>query len=338
MNNNSNLLILGSGQETKNLLDRSCGNGNSAKNVLGCISLNGSGCPEFTLGVPILGNSKVLCDYVFRNSVDLVVVSTSLPATASEELLAPILDIGLTVCVPDGVTTSLSTTTLQKIHAHRKSFFGIDATYLTTLPQKRGYLLAKRILDVVASSAGLVVLAPLFLLIAAIIKISSPSDPVFYPWRVLGKNGKPFTGYKFRTMVPDADKLKEQLSEFNEMDGPAFKMRNDPRVLPFGRYLRKFSLDELPQLYSVLKGDMSLVGPRPPSRQEAEQFEFWQRRKLSVKPGITCLWQVSGRNEIRAFEEWARLDLKYIDNASFGLDLKILLLTIPAVLSGRGAS
>jgi lipopolysaccharide/colanic/teichoic acid biosynthesis glycosyltransferase len=138
--------------------------------------------------------------------------------------------------------------------------------------------------------------------------------------------------------VPEADKLKEQLQAFNEMQGPVFKMRNDPRVLPFGRLLRKFSIDELPQLYSVLKGDMSLVGPRPPSRAEADRFEFWQRRKLSVKPGISCLWQVNGRNEIRDFSEWARLDLKYIENASFLLDLKIMLLTIPAVLSGQGAS
>jgi lipopolysaccharide/colanic/teichoic acid biosynthesis glycosyltransferase len=154
----------------------------------------------------------------------------------------------------------------------------------------------------------------------------------------LGKNGKPFVGYKFRTMVPDADKLKQQLLAFNEMQGPVFKIRNDPRVTRLGRFLRRFSLDELPQLYNVLKGDLSLVGPRAPLREEAEKFEFWQRRKLSVKPGISCLWQINGRNEICAFSEWARLDLEYIQNASLLLDLKIILMTIPAVFSGRGAS
>jgi lipopolysaccharide/colanic/teichoic acid biosynthesis glycosyltransferase len=154
----------------------------------------------------------------------------------------------------------------------------------------------------------------------------------------VGKNGKPFAGYKFRTMVPNADKLKDQLRQFNEMQGPVFKMRNDPRVTRLGRFLRKFSLDELPQLYSVLKGDLSLVGPRAPLREEAERFEFWQRRKLSVQPGITCLWQVSGRGEICDFDKWASLDLEYVEKASTLLDLKILLRTIPAVLSGRGAS
>jgi lipopolysaccharide/colanic/teichoic acid biosynthesis glycosyltransferase len=256
----------------------------------------------------------------------------------STKLLEPILEIGLTVAVPEGVTVSLAPSILEKIFTRRETFLGVDTTLLTTVPQRRGYLLVKRVLDCVISLSGLILLAPLFLLIALTVKLSSSKGPVFYPWRVLGKNGKPFVGYKFRTMVPDADKLKEQLRAFNEMRGPVFKMRKDPRILPFGRFLRKFSLDELPQLYSVLKGDMSLVGPRPPSQEEAERFEFWQRRKLSVKPGISCLWQINGRNEICAFSEWARLDLEYIQNASLLLDLKIILLTFPAVLSGRGAS
>ena len=215
---------------------------------------------------------------------------------------------------------------------------GVDTTLFSTVPQRRGYLFLKRVTDCFVSAIALALLAPVFLIVALAIKLSSPKGSIFYRWRVLGKNGKPFVGYKFRTMVPDAEKLKEQLRAFNEMQGPVFKMRNDPRVLPFGRFLRKFSIDELPQLYSVLKGDMSLVGPRPPSKEEAERFEFWQRRKLSVKPGISCLWQVNGRNEIRDFSEWARLDLEYIEHASFLLDLKILLQTIPAVLSGQGAS
>jgi lipopolysaccharide/colanic/teichoic acid biosynthesis glycosyltransferase len=161
--------------------------------------------------------------------------------------------------------------------------------------------------------------------------------PVLYPWRVLGEGARPFTGYKFRTMVREADEIRDALAAANEMEGPVFKMRSDPRITGLGRFLRRYSLDELPQLWSVLKGDMSLVGPRPPSAAEYAAFAPWQRRKLSVTPGITCLWQVSGRNEISTFDEWARLDLKYIDEWSLSLDLRILLKTVPAVLAGRGA-
>ena len=180
-------------------------------------------------------------------------------------------------------------------------------------------------------------LAPLLVAIAALVRFTSPDGPIFYRWRVLGINKKPFTGYKFRSMVPNADRLKVDFAAQNEMQGPVFKLRNDPRVTPIGRILRKYSLDELPQLWSVLKGDMSLVGPRPSFAEEAQRYEFWQRRKLSIKPGITCLWQINGRSEIRSFEQWARMDLEYIASASLWLDCKILLKTIPVVLRGRGA-
>jgi lipopolysaccharide/colanic/teichoic acid biosynthesis glycosyltransferase len=145
-----------------------------------------------------------------------------------------------------------------------------------------------------------------------------------------------FTGYKFTTMAPDADDTKAQLLQHNEMKGPVFKMKNDPRVTPLGRFLRKYSLNELPQLWSVLKGDMSLVGPRPAFRHELERYEFWHKRKLSIQPGITCLWQVNGRNKISSFDEWVKLDLEYIDNWSLWLDFKILLRTAKAVVSGTG--
>lgn len=194
----------------------------------------------------------------------------------------------------------------------------------------------KRALDGVLAAAGLITLAPLFLLLALLVRLSSPG-PIFYRWRVLGRHGRPFVGYKFRTMIENADDLKPAMLAHNEMRGPAFKMRNDPRVTPLGRWLRKYSLDELPQLWSVLKGDMSLVGPRPPSAEEFAAFEPWQRGKLAVTPGITCLWQVNGRSTITDFHEWARLDLKYITEWSFGLDLKILARTVPAVLRGDGA-
>lgn len=139
-------------------------------------------------------------------------------------------------------------------------------------------------------------------------------------------------------MVTDADKLKPELQHLNEMEGPVFKIKDDPRVTPFGKILRKYSLDELPQLWSVLTGDMSLVGPRPAGPHELVRYESWQRRKLSIKPGVTCLWQVNGRNEIYKFDDWVRMDLAYIDNWSLWLDIKILLKTLPAVFLGKGAS
>ena len=194
----------------------------------------------------------------------------------------------------------------------------------------------KRVLDVVLAAAGLVVLLPVFVLVAALVKLSS-RGPVLYEWRALGYRARPFVAYKFRTMVVGADARKAEYAAVNEMNGPVFKLRRDPRVTPLGRWLRKFSIDELPQLWSVLKGDMSLVGPRPPLPEEFAQYEEWQCGKLAVKPGITCFWQVSGRSEISDFRTWARLDLRYIRDWNLWLDFQLLLRTIPAVLSGRGA-
>ena len=193
----------------------------------------------------------------------------------------------------------------------------------------------KRLLDVIGSSLLLAVLSPLFLVLAVAVKLSSVG-PVFYHWKVMGRNGRPFTGYKFRSMVVNADQLKEQLKELNEMSGPMFKLTHDPRITRMGSWMRRYSLDELPQLYSVLKGDMSLVGPRPPLVTEYAEFTDYQKRKLAVKPGITCLWQVNGRNQINDFDEWVRLDLQYIRVWSLGLDFKILLKTLGAVFAGSG--
>jgi exopolysaccharide biosynthesis polyprenyl glycosylphosphotransferase len=197
-------------------------------------------------------------------------------------------------------------------------------------------LAVKRLVDVAGAAVGLLVTSPLLLCIAVVIKCTSPG-PIFYRWQVVGRHGRPFTSYKFRTMVVNADALKPQLESANEMRGPVFKLRNDPRVTPLGRVLRRYSLDELPQLWSVLIGDMSLVGPRPPLQSEYAQFTESQKQKLAVKPGITCLWQVQGRNDISDFDEWLRLDLEYIRNWSLLLDTRILLQTIPAVLTARGA-
>jgi lipopolysaccharide/colanic/teichoic acid biosynthesis glycosyltransferase len=198
-------------------------------------------------------------------------------------------------------------------------------------------LFFKRLIDIVVSSAALVVLAPLFLLIAAAIKITTPRLPVFYRWQVVGYNGSRFTGYKFTSMDADAESRQAELMSRNEMQGPVFKIRNDPRVTWLGRYLRKFSLNELPQLWSVLKGDMSLVGPRPAFPAELERYEIWQKRKLCVRPGITCLWQVRGRNKVSRFDDWVKMDLEYIDKWSLWLDFRILVRTVWAVVAGTGS-
>jgi lipopolysaccharide/colanic/teichoic acid biosynthesis glycosyltransferase len=193
----------------------------------------------------------------------------------------------------------------------------------------------KRLLDIAVSASLMILLSPLGLLLAALVKMSSPG-PVFYRWRVVGVGGQSFDGYKFRSMVANADALKPQLLRQNEMSGPVFKLTDDPRITGVGRWMRRYSLDELPQLYSVLAGDMSLVGPRPPLESEYARFTSFHRQKLTVKPGITCLWQVSGRNRIRDFDDWVRLDLEYIRTWSLRLDLRILLRTAREVFRGSG--
>jgi lipopolysaccharide/colanic/teichoic acid biosynthesis glycosyltransferase len=194
----------------------------------------------------------------------------------------------------------------------------------------------KRGVDVVGAGLGLVVLSPFLLVVALLVKGTS-RGPLFYRTHYLGERARPFVGYKFRSMVANADLVKPSLAHLNHMNGPAFKIRNDPRVTPLGRVLRKFSIDELPQLWNVLKGDMSLVGPRPPLPEEFERFRDWHKAKLAVRPGITCYWQINGRSEISDFDQWARLDLYYIEVWSLRTDLGILLRTVPAVFRGRGA-
>ncbi len=195
----------------------------------------------------------------------------------------------------------------------------------------------KQFIDVVGAGVLLVVLSPLLVTVTAWIRLTSPG-PVLFKQKRSGLNGRPFTMMKFRTMVSDAEQLKQELAVLNEMSGPVFKLTNDPRVTPVGRFLRRYSIDELPQLINVLRGEMSLVGPRPLPVDETMRFnDMAHRRRLSVKPGLTCLWQVSGRSNVVDFKDWVRLDLEYIDNWSLWLDVKILLRTIPAVLLGTGA-
>jgi exopolysaccharide biosynthesis polyprenyl glycosylphosphotransferase len=193
----------------------------------------------------------------------------------------------------------------------------------------------KRAIDVVGAVAALILLSPLMAAIAVAIKLESRGSVLYRSTRI-GRGGRAFTFIKFRSMISDADRSRHQISHLNESDGPTFKIRHDPRVTRIGRFLRETSLDEIPQFVNVLRGEMSLVGPRPPIPAEVEQYEPWQMRRLDVSPGITCLWQISGRSNL-SFREWMRLDLEYIKHRSFWMDLRILLRTIPAVLSREGA-
>jgi lipopolysaccharide/colanic/teichoic acid biosynthesis glycosyltransferase len=212
---------------------------------------------------------------------------------------------------------------------HPPGAMGLEWYFLHTLPAW------KRALDMTGAAFLLVLFSPVMLLAALAIKLTSPG-PVIYKQQRVGKGGRPFTFYKFRSMVADAEKRREELLDRNEQDGPVFKIRNDPRITPVGRFLRKTSMDELPQLWNVLKGDMSLVGPRPPTVDEVPRYDSWQRRRLDLTGGMTCLWQVSGRSNV-GFEEWMRMDLNYIRDRSFFLDMKLLLKTPIEVLRGRGA-
>jgi lipopolysaccharide/colanic/teichoic acid biosynthesis glycosyltransferase len=191
-------------------------------------------------------------------------------------------------------------------------------------------------MDILGATVSLVLLSPVLLLVAIAIKLDS-SGPILYSLTVLGENGRPFVIYKFRTMVRDAEAIKSQLLHLNERSGPVFKIAKDPRVTRLGRWLRKHSLDELPQLWGVLVGELSLVGPRAPMPSEYREFELWQMRKLTVKPGLVCLWQIHGRSTITDFSDWARLDLRYIDTWSLWQDIKILLRTPIVMVKGTGS-
>jgi len=227
----------------------------------------------------------------------------------------------------------------QISHAHFDELLGYPLLVFRTTPETSWQGVVKQLMDFFGALLLLVLLIviPVIPLIALAIKLTSPG-PVFFRQQRSGLNGSPFTLYKFRTMVTNAEQFKQELEAMNEMSGPVFKVTNDPRVTPIGRFLRKYSLDELPQLFNVLRTEMSLVGPRPLPVDEVKRFEnLAHRRRLSVKPGLTCIWQISGRNKISDFKDWVRLDLEYIDNWSLWLDLKILIRTIPAVLIGTGA-
>ena len=197
------------------------------------------------------------------------------------------------------------------------------------------YEAIKRLIDIICSFVGILVLSPLFIIIAIIVKFTS-KGPIFFSQKRVGRNGKEFDMYKFRSMVVNAEELKEKLAAQNEMSGPMFKMKDDPRVTKVGKFIRKTSLDELPQLWNVLKGDMSLVGPRPSLPKEVAQFDEWMYKRLEVKPGLTCYWQVSGRNNID-FEDWMKLDIRYVEEKNLWIDIKLICKTVFVLFGDKNA-
>lgn len=284
-------------------------------------------------GYPLLASLGNFRSFLHQHSVDEVIIC--LPLKSRYEAAARII----TLCEKEGVVVRLLSDFFSlELGRMRTDFLdGLPMITITTGAQEGWLIVAKRLLDLVGSVFLIALLSPLLLATALLIKATSPG-PVFFVQERLGLNKRLFCIYKFRTMVQGADRMQQELEHLNEVDGAAFKIRNDPRITPIGKFLRKTSIDELPQLFNVLKGDMSLVGPRPLPVRDYQNFdEDWHRRRFSVKPGITCLWQVGGRSDLD-FNQWMELDMLYIDRWSFWLDIKILLQTIPAVLKSRGAS
>jgi len=280
----------------------------------------------------VLGGLQDMQAILEHNTVDEMIVCLPLQqyGTAVLVLVRLAQELGIVLRVlPDASSRAI----VPRVHLER-----FEGDYVITLFRQQSLLqlLGKRVLDVAVSAVLLVLLSPLLLAVALAIKLTSPG-PVLFVQKRVGMNKRLFNLYKFRSMHVGAEQHREELGHLNEMDGPVFKIANDPRVTPVGRFIRRTSIDELPQLINVLTGRMSLVGPRPPLPEEVDQYEWLFRKRLSIKPGITCLWQVSGRNKV-SFREWMELDRRYVTNWSLWLDLKILFRTIPAVLAGRGAS
>jgi exopolysaccharide biosynthesis polyprenyl glycosylphosphotransferase len=330
--NRKAVLVVGTGEQAKRFVEAIQQNFSWGLDIVGFLDAQEANVGKEVFGRKVLGTFSDIASVLHSRPFDGVII------TLSTKRFGEIRDV-LNVCEEEGVQVRIISDFLGKIAKRFRAdvVYGLPVISIVPVPHDEWRLFIKRLIDIVGSLIGLILLAPLFLTIAIGVKISS-SGPALYKWDVLGFNKKPFKTWKFRTMVTNADTLKEQLMPFNEMVGPVFKMKEDPRITRLGKFIRKYSLDELPQLWSVLKGDMSLVGPRPAAADELGRYQSWHRRRLSIKPGLTCIWQVQGRNEINNFDDWVRMDLEYIDNWSLWLDIKILLRTVPAVISGKGAS
>jgi exopolysaccharide biosynthesis polyprenyl glycosylphosphotransferase len=281
---------------------------------------------------PVLGQVERLQEVLCQVPVDIVYIAGNVLKHGTE------MQHAIKVCERFGIPFALPAHPFRMDRARPEHTHAVGDGYLhfvTHAPAPYQQAI-KRLFDISSSALALVVLSPLLLTVAVLIKLTS-SGPVFFKQKRVGLHGKTFEMLKFRSMVVNAEELKARLEALNEQSGPVFKMKNDPRITPIGRFIRKYSIDELPQLLNVLRGEMSVVGPRPPLPREVEKYAAWQRRRLSVRPGLTCIWQVSGRNQI-SFEEWMYLDMQYIDNWTLLTDLSLILKTVPVVVTGRGAS
>ncbi|MEE8480683.1 MAG: sugar transferase [Desulfobacterales bacterium] len=334
-----NVLIVGSKKTAKEIIRNIYLNEGSAIKIVGCVEVDEREVGETVSNrVKIIGTLDDLGQILINEVVDEVLIAMPLDKIENSELYLSFIDTF-------GITTRIIPHWyIRKFMASRPKFYAMDfeaflaepVLVLGTAPQKQEELLIKTVFDYTIAVIGLILTLPLFPIFACAIKLFS-RGPVFYKQYRSGLYGRKFNVLKFRTMVPNAEALLPDLLPYNEASGAVFKMKNDPRIIPvIGRFLRKTSLDELPQLINILRGEMSIVGPRPPIPKEVEKYELWQRRRLAMKPGITCTWQIQpNRNDI-VFDDWMDLDLAYIDNWSIGLDFKILLKTIPVVVGRRG--
>lgn len=323
-----NILIIGTSEKARSMGDLISRYSEWGLHVLGYIKVDGNGDSEN--GSDVLGSVSDLYGIIDNNIVDEIIF-------VGDRNGFDLIDTVLEICKEQGIRFRVAADFFPARVTKLSMEFLENIPILTfsSSPEHAWSLLIKRTVDIIVSSIMLVILSPFMLIIGLVVKLTS-KGPVIYRQVRCGLYGRKFVLYKIRSMRVGAEDALWEIRHLNEMDGPVFKMRNDPRVTPVGRFLRKSSIDEWPQFWNVLKGDMSLVGPRAPLPDEVKEYTRWQRRRLSVKPGITCLWQISGRNEID-FHEWMKLDLHYIDNWSLLLDFKILLRTFPVVLFGKGA-
>jgi len=328
--NYKNILIVGTGSPAKDFIREVKKNPEWGFRISGLLDWEDSLRGKKIFGFPVIGNLKDLPHILKNDHVDYVVFAVC-------KRFLNLIEDSLLLCEEMGVPACVLADFFPLRFSRKRigEFQNKPAIVFSTAPDSDGLLFLKSISDRLFTLVGIILLSPLMLSLSLLIKLTS-KGPILFRQERCGLNGKKFIMFKFRTMVENADEMKDLLLEKNEMDGPAFKMADDPRLTKVGKCLRKLSLDEFPQLLNVLRGDMSLVGPRPPLAKEVSQYDHWQRRKLSMKPGLTCLWQVNGRNNIN-FEKWMKMDLEYIDNWSLWLDTKILFKTIPAVILGAGA-
>ncbi|MDY6973690.1 MAG: sugar transferase [Thermodesulfobacteriota bacterium] len=332
------ILVVGSKEGAKDMIKAISEHGDASYRIIGCLEVDQNEVgKEVNRGIKVIGTIESM-DTVFDNQVvdELVFCMPLKKIEDAEKYMALAEEIGVSVRIlPDWHIQRLGYR--PKIASLRfEEFMGMNTMTLSTTPYRGADLLIKSFVDYISACICLAFFLPLFVVVSCAIKLSS-KGPVFFIQERSGSNGRKFMLYKFRTMAADAEERRREIEALNESDGPAFKVKRDPRIIPFvGTLLRKMSLDELPQFFNVLKGEMSLVGPRPPIPSEVEKYDIWQRRRLSMKPGMTCLWQVTPNRNDLSFEEWMNMDLEYIDSWSLGLDFKILLMTVLAVLRGEG--